>query len=65
MERNKDVSLQSYKKARSALDDYGRIKQIYNKYLELRRQIGKSPRELMDIEEMERSLKSMGAAKSK
>ena len=65
MKRSSDGSVGDYKKVKSTFENYGKIKQIYDKYLELRRKTGKPRRELMDISEIERNLKAMGAAKPK
>ena len=57
------VNLERYKKTKSTLENYGKVKQIYDKYLEYRKQLGKPRQELINIQEMEKNLKSMGAVK--
>jgi len=56
-------ALEKYKKAKSTLEKYGEAKQIYDKYLELRKQLGKPRQELINIQEMEKNFKSIGAVK--
>lgn len=42
-------------------DEYGRTRRIYEKYQRMRKQLGKEPSEIMNIEEMGEKLKSLGA----
>ena len=65
MKRCSERLLGDYEKAKSMLESYGKAKEIYEKYLELRRKAGKPRRQLMDINEIEKNLKAMGATKSK
>ncbi len=57
------IVLEKYKKTKSTLKKYGEVKQIYDKYLEFRKQLGKPRQELINIQEMEKNLKSIGAVK--
>lgn len=47
--------------AKRVYDEYGRVREIYDEYRRLRKQLGKSPSDLMDIKEMEENLKTLGA----
>jgi len=59
------ANIERYKKAESTLENYGKVKQIYDKYLEYRKQLGKPRQGLINIQEMEKNLKSIGAVKLK
>lgn len=44
-------------------DEYGRTRTIYEEYQRIRKQLGKKSSEIMNIEEIEENLKSLGAKK--
>jgi hypothetical protein len=41
--------------------EYGRTRRFYEEYQKMRKQLGKKASEIMNIEEMEENLKSLGA----
>lgn len=48
-----------FTKTKKVLEDYGKVKKIYYQYIEFQRQLGKSRRDIMSIEEIEKNLESM------